>query len=56
MFINVNKNEVLQRKIKNNIFLNWALIAKNTLSKVSPVESEIRYIWYVLLMNKMLII
>ena len=39
-----------------SMFLNWALIAKNTLSKVSPVESEIRYIWYVLLMNKMLII
>ena len=30
-------------------------MAKNTLSKVSPVESDIRYIWYVLLMNKLLI-
>ena len=31
-------------------------MAKKTLSNVSPVESDIKYIWYVLLMNKMLII
>ena len=32
-----------------------AFRAKNILSRVSPVESEIKYIWYVLLMNKLLI-